>query len=194
MCFLLLASSHTASLVCLAPALHSLYDVYLHCLGVGQCMSCLSVWYFCPNFSPLSTCPSASTQLHFYPCVFPLLSSHNLQKSFTLHPLLCACVPLYNCLYFGYLVVVQCSMKCAVCYVLLCSFDCCDHCLWAYMCFLLHFWVFSVRFELHLPSVLSCMYTVVSRPQWRTSWRRRCQRREDVGGFHGGGGTATPNQ
>ena len=93
---------------------------------------------------------------------------------------------------------VQCGLKCAVCHVFFISHSgllISGHLFMSLRVFLCQFWVtFSVSFELHFRSVLSCMCTVVCRPQLRTSWRRRCQRKEDAGGSHGGAGTVTPNQ
>lgn len=172
MCFLLLASSHTASLVCLAPALPSLYDVFSLCLGVGQGMSLSVCLMFLSSFPTSVYLPLSVLHVSLFLLVvcLPLLSSHSLPKSLPIRFYfasfaLCLCVFTCNCLYFG--------LKFAVLFyfafwivTFLCSLFIC---LWVYTCFLLHFEFFSVRSELHFQSVLSCMCTVFSRPQWRTS-------------------------
>lgn len=208
MCFLLLASSRTASLVCLAPALPSLYDDFSLCLGVCRGMS-LSICL--PSFHSSSLClarvslpPCGASS-----CIFPLLSSHNLQKYFPFNfsfaivcsLFVCHWILTCNCPYFGDSSGDQSGLKCTVC-MLFESLNFVHLRIYGFTCFLLVFGFsaslcfefYSVSFKLHFPSVMSCMCMVFSRPQWKTSWKRRCQRKEDAGGFHGGAGTATINQ
>ncbi len=139
--------------------------------------------------------------LHFFPIHFPTAIQSQSSEVSSFQVLLCILCSLFvchwiftwNCLYVSW-TSVWFEMCCLFC--ILFFFVLSIHLFMGFPVFSasLRSEFFSVSFELHFRSVLSCMCMVVSRPQWRTSWRRRCQRKEDAGGSHGGAGTVTPNQ
>lgn len=188
MCFLLLASSRTASLVCLAPVLPSLYDVFLLCLGVGQGMS-LSVCSFhhCQTVYLRLSAVHVSLFLlclvAFLPCIFPLLSSHSPQKS---HPRrfyfassavsLCAFESSPVAIYLE----VRVDWNALLCFTLH-GFTCvfCSTMCWVFV--FCQFWVtFSVSFELYVHGCLQASVENIMKEKmpkkggrWWFSWRSR---------------------
>lgn len=108
MCFLLLASSHTASLVFLAPALPSLYDVLILCLATMALHEFLSFINFVSIYSlfwSILICPACLFFIfsHKFPNRW-LVSTlkHFFPSGFILDCLLFACMPFTcNCLHFG---------------------------------------------------------------------------------------------
>lgn len=177
MCFPLLASSHTASLVCLAPALPSLYDAFLS-EHVSVCPYLVIFFLYRLSHSPRDV-----------PCCVEhiSLSNLNLQKSFTFRfssfAFLPACISVFpsNSVWDSWK-LMWLEMLCLSCFAFKSFGFFCD----------LSFFPSVLSYSSQ--SVLSCMCVVVSRPRWRTSWRRRCQRKEDAGGSHGEAGTVTRSQ
>lgn len=199
MSFLLLACSRTASLVCLAPALPSPYDVFWLCFACcsEHVFVCLFSCFFVISYHwqlvclLLSVLRASMFLLYSVSCYFFPVAIQSQPAGFTLLPFFaCHCVFTCNCLYLDELAGVQCGSKCDSYFFVL--FICLFMGLLVFSSLLcVEFWVtFSVSFfELNVHGCLQASVENIMKEKmpkkggrWWFSWRSRNSESKSVSG------------